>query len=78
MADIMKAKFLVVTRSVTYDIGQIIADIGEMDGTPDEETVLEQVQEWIHEDLRSPLSRHDVRAMVLDDDGVEEEVYLDI
>jgi hypothetical protein len=72
--DIEKVEFIVVKRTVTYDIKALRKEMLENGETIDEETILDRLGEWIHEDLRAPLSRHDVEAVAIDEDGSEEDL----
>jgi hypothetical protein len=59
-----------VIRSVTYDVAGIVdsmKDMGEED--IDIERVMEYIEDWVEEDMRAPLSRHDL--VYQDEDGNE-------
>lgn len=59
-----------VTRSFTYDVKDITDAIKELSGEdPKLDDVLEQINDFALEDLRSPISRHEVSWY--DQDGQE-------
>lgn len=63
-------KTITVTRSFTYDVKDIadsIREVWQEDPTLDD--VLDQIHAFAEEDLRSPMSRHDV--VWVDQDGKE-------
>jgi hypothetical protein len=50
-----------VIRTVTYDVQSVIKDLEEMEVEPiDLETVMNYITEWVEEDMRAPISRHDI------------------
>jgi len=56
-----------VMRSFTYDVAQAVADIREKSEHPDPNSleidldeVLEYLEDWIYDDMRSVVSRHDL------------------
>ena len=58
---------ITVTRTYTYDVAQAIADIRLISEHPDPnnleidlEEVLEYLEDWIYDDMRSPISRHEL------------------
>lgn len=71
----MKAKYVVAKRSFTYGIDEIVESLSEINGIPKDEVsitdVLSMIDEWAYEDLRSPVSRHDLSLTYLDADGNE-------
>jgi len=59
-----------VIRTVTYDVPKIVEDLQGMNMEDiDLDVILEYIQEWVEEDLRAPLSRHDV---IFQDENGEE------
>lgn len=54
-------KYINVSRSITYGVPQLIELMIE-DGEKDIniETVIEYLDNYVHEDMTSPLSRHDL------------------
>ena len=59
-----------VVRSITYDVPAVIKDLKEMDVDPiDIDTVIHYITEWVEEDMRAPISRHDLTY--LDENGQE-------
>lgn len=67
----METKYIVVMRTFTYNVEEIKKDWAENhDGTePTDEDILNLVEEWVEEDMRSPLSRHS--CVWMDDEGNE-------
>jgi len=66
----MKNKYIIATRTFTYDVEQIRTELNEMnDSDASDEDIWEMVNEWVYEDMRSPVSRHDMK--MTDEDGVE-------
>jgi hypothetical protein len=59
-----------VIRSITYDVPSIVDSLKEM-GEEDIniDTVMEYIEDWVSEDMASPLSRHDITY--LDENGEE-------
>ena len=50
-----------VIRSITYDVAKVVEDLKEMEVEPiDIDTVINYITEWVEEDMRAPLSRHDI------------------
>ena len=53
-----------VIRTVTYNIPNIVEDLRTMNDDPnydpDIDEIMEFIEDWVHEDMRAPLSRHDV------------------
>ena len=59
-----------VIRSITYDVSKVVEDLKEMEvDFIDLETVMNYIAEWVEEDMRAPISRHDITY--LDENGVE-------
>ena len=59
-----------IIRSITYDVPAVIKDLKEMDVDPiDIDTVIHYITEWVEEDMRAPISRHDLTY--LDENGQE-------
>ena len=59
-----------VVRSITYDVPAVIKDLEEMDVDPiDLDTIMDYITEWVEEDMRAPISRHDITY--LDENGQE-------
>ena len=59
-----------VIRSITYDVFKVVEDLKEMDVDPiDLDTIMHYITEWVEEDMRAPLSRHDLTY--LDENGQE-------
>jgi hypothetical protein len=71
----MNIKYVVAKRAFTYGIDEIIESLSETLGVPKDkvriEDVLGMIDEWAYEDLRSPISRHDLSLTYLDADGNE-------
>lgn len=66
----MDTKRIIVTRTFTYDVEEIKKEWVENHGTEaTEDDIIEQIQGWVEEDMRSPLSRHDL--VWVDDEGNE-------
>jgi hypothetical protein len=50
-----------VIRAITYDVAKVVEDLKEMEVEPiDIDTVINYITEWVEEDMRAPLSRHDL------------------
>lgn len=53
-----------VIRTVTYDVPALVDNLQEMNDDPnyqpDLEDIIDYIQDWVYEDMTSPLSRHDV------------------
>ena len=59
-----------VIRSITYDVPAVIKDLEEMNVSPiDLDTIFHYIHEWVEEDMRAPISRHDITY--LDENGQE-------
>jgi hypothetical protein len=59
-----------VVRSITYDVPALIKDLEEMGVDPiDLDTIMDYITEWVEEDMRAPISRHDITY--LDENGQE-------
>ena len=59
-----------VIRSITYDVPSIVdclKEMGEEDINID--SVMEYIEDWVSEDMASPISRHDITY--LDENGNE-------
>ena len=57
-------------RTVTYSVPDIVSSLEEMgEEGIDIETVIDYIQDWVEEDMRAPISRHDV---VYQDENGEE------
>ena len=71
----MNIKYVVAKRAFTYGIDEIVESLSEMNGVPKDQVgimeVLSMIDEWAYEDLRSPISRHDLSLTYLDADGNE-------
>jgi hypothetical protein len=62
-----------VIRSITYDVQSVIKDLEEL-GVETEwatnlDTIMHYIAEWVEEDMRAPISRHDITY--LDENGQE-------
>jgi len=57
-----------VIRSITYDVPSIVDSLKEM-GEEDIniDSVMEYIEEWVSDDMSSPISRHDITY--LDENG---------
>lgn len=54
-------KTVTVLRAFTYDVADIIDAMKEMGAeNPTWQDVEEQINDWAHEDLRSPIDRHEL------------------
>lgn len=59
-----------VIRTITYDVPAVIKDLEEMNVDPiDLDTIMNYITEWVEEDMRAPISRHDITY--LDENGQE-------
>jgi hypothetical protein len=59
-----------VIRSITYDVPSIIDSLKEMgEEDIDIDSVIKYIQDWVEEDMRAPISRHDLTY--LDENGQE-------
>ena len=59
-----------IIRSITYDVPAVIKDLEEMNVEPiDLDTIMHYITEWVEEDMRAPISRHDLTY--LDENGQE-------
>lgn len=67
----MKNRFIVAQRTFTYNVEEIIKSIREINNDQSleisDEEIWDLVSEWVYEDMRSPMSRHDLKW--LDEDG---------
>ena len=62
-----------VVRSISYDVQTVIKDLEDL-GVETEwatnlDTIIHYITEWVEEDMRAPLSRHDLTY--LDEYGQE-------
>ena len=57
--------FITVTRTYTYDIEMLLESLKEDLEVWDAETILDLVDEWVKEDLTSPISRHDINKLYI-------------
>lgn len=54
-------KVITASRRFVYDVQAIVDDWKEMNGVdPEWDDVISLIEEWSTEDLRSPISRHDM------------------
>ena len=59
-----------VSRTITYDVSRVVEDLKEMEVEPiDIDTIIHYITEWVEEDMRAPLSRHDI--VYQDENGAE-------
>ena len=59
-----------VSRTITYDVSRVVEDLKEMEVEPiDIDTIIHYISEWVEEDMRAPLSRHDI--VYQDENGQE-------
>lgn len=58
-----------VIRSITYDVPSIVDSLKEMGEDINIDSVMEYLEDWVAEDMASPISRHDVTY--LDENGQE-------
>jgi hypothetical protein len=59
-----------VVRSITYDVAGIVDSMKELgEEEIDIDSVMEYIQDWVSEDMASPISRHDLTY--LDENGQE-------
>jgi hypothetical protein len=59
-----------VIRSVTYDVAGIVDSLKELgEEEIDIDKVMEYIEDWVEEDMRAPISRHDITY--LDENGQE-------
>lgn len=67
----MKNKFIVAQRTFTYNVEEIINSIRDVNNDQSleisDEEIWDLVSEWVYEDMRSPMSRHDLTWV--DEDG---------
>ena len=57
-----------VIRSITYDVPSIVDSLKEMgEENINIDSVMEYIEEWVSEDMASPISRHDITY--LDENG---------
>ena len=65
--------FITVTRTFTYDIEMLLENLKEDFEVWDEETIFDLVNEWVKEDLSTPVSRHDIsKTYIYNDKEVTE------
>jgi hypothetical protein len=71
LEDDTQPKYIVVTRSFTYDVEDIKSSIRELNNDPElevrDEEVWDLVHEWAYEDMSSKPTRHDMSFT--DEDG---------
>ena len=59
-----------VIRCITYDVSKVVEDLKEKEVEPiDIDTVINYINEWVEEDMRAPISRHDI--VYQDENGQE-------
>ena len=58
-----------VIRSITYDVPSIVDSLKEMGEDINIDSVMEYIEDWVSEDMASPISRHDITY--LDENGNE-------
>ena len=58
-----------VIRSITYDVPSIVDSLKEMGEDINIDSVMEYIEDWVSEDMASPISRHDITY--LDENGQE-------
>lgn len=67
----MKNKFIVAQRTFTYNVEEIVNSIRDVNNDQtlevSDEEIWDLVSEWVYEDMRSPMSRHDLTWV--DEDG---------
>lgn len=67
----MKNKFIVARRTFTYNVEEIVNSIRDVNNDQtlevSDEEIWDLVSEWVYEDMRSPMSRHDLTWV--DEDG---------
>lgn len=67
----MKNKFIVAQRTFTYNVEEIVNSIRDINNDQtlevSDEEIWDLVSEWVYEDMRSPMSRHDLTWV--DEDG---------
>ena len=52
---------ITVTRSLSYNVSEIVSDLKDEGVTDiDIEKIVNQIQEWVEEEMRAPISRHDI------------------
>ena len=50
-----------VIRTITYDVPAVIKDLEEMNVSPiNLDTIFDYIHEWVEEDMRAPVSRHEI------------------
>lgn len=67
------SEYIIARRTFTYDVKEIKECIRDLQGDPDyevsDEEVWDLVYGWVDDDMRSPLSRHDLSYV--DENGNE-------
>ena len=59
-----------VIRTVTYYVPDIVASLEDMgEESLDIDRVMEYIEDWVEEDMRAPISRHDITYQ--DENGQE-------
>ena len=52
---------ITVTRSLSYNVSEIVSDLKNEGVTDiDIEKIVNKIQEWVEEEMRAPISRHDI------------------
>lgn len=66
-------KYIIARRTFTYNVEEIIQIVRELKDDPDysveEEDIWAVLDEWVYDDMRSPMSRHDLSYV--DENGNE-------
>lgn len=66
----MDIKKIVVTRTFTYDVEKVVEEwIANHGKEPTEDEIMDLIEQWVEDDMRSPLDRHSLVWM--DDEGNE-------
>lgn len=67
----MKNKFIVARRTFTYNVEEVVNSIRDINNDQtlevSDEEIWDLVSEWVYEDMRSPMSWHDLTWV--DEDG---------
>jgi hypothetical protein len=59
-----------VIRTITYDVAKVVDELKDMAVEPiDVDTVIHYIAEWVEEDMRAPISRHNI--IYQDENGQE-------
>jgi hypothetical protein len=68
MSDLPKR--IEVSRTVTYDVADVVKSLESLGkDNIDFDAVMEYIEEWVYEDMREPVDRHD---LVFQDENGEE------